>query len=173
MKLINFFKIFCMKWVSFYCRWQEEPSILISMLLLCVFCTTVCSQHLFGLPLRMDGMHRTQFDHSHSDLLSLVIWSCVLWPSDHVKCAQNAAARIGANIPVNKSENPTMCEFLLSHVVNGGTIPKGTQLRNQLLGVYAWFASLINWDIKNFCLKNKAQYCTICIIRALFGILGA
>ena len=29
-----------------------------------------------------------------------------------------------------------MCEFLLSHVVNGGATPKGTQLRNQLLDVY-------------------------------------
>ena len=29
-----------------------------------------------------------------------------------------------------------MCEFLLSHVVNGGPTPKGTQLRNQLLDVY-------------------------------------
>ena len=92
MKLINFFKIFCMKWVSFYCRWQEEPAILISMLLHCVFCTTVCSQHLFGLPLRMDGMHRTQFDHLHLDLLSLVIWSCMLWPSDHMKHAQQQHA---------------------------------------------------------------------------------
>ena len=165
MKLINFFKIFCMKWVSFYCRWQEEPAILISMLLHCVFCTTVhvCSQHLFGLPLRMDGMHRTQFDHLHLDLLLLIIWSHVLWPSDHVKHAQNTAARIGANILVNKSENPTMREFLLSRVVNGGAIPRGTQIRDQLLD--AWF--------KNFCLKNIAQYCAIRIIRALFGIFGA
>ena len=33
----------------------------------------VCSQHLFGLPLRMNEMHRTQFDHTHFDLLPLVI----------------------------------------------------------------------------------------------------
>ena len=33
----------------------------------------VCSQHSFGLPLRMNGMHRTQFDHARLDLLSLVI----------------------------------------------------------------------------------------------------
>ena len=31
----------------------------------------VCSQHLFGL--RMNGIKRTQFDHSHLDLLSLGI----------------------------------------------------------------------------------------------------
>ena len=41
----------------------------------------VCSQHSFGLTLRMSGMHRTQFDHSPLDLLSLAIWSRVFWPS--------------------------------------------------------------------------------------------
>ena len=41
-----------------------------------------------------------------------------------------------ANIPLNKSENPTMREFLLSFVVNGGTIPKGTQHRDHLLDGY-------------------------------------
>ena len=41
-----------------------------------------------------------------------------------------------ANIPLNKSENPIMREFLLSHVVNGGAIPKGTQLQDHLLDVY-------------------------------------
>ena len=64
----------------------------------------VCSQHSFGLalnlvprvfglsdqkarrlwvrdwlPLRMNGMHRTQFDHAPLDLLSLVISSRVFW----------------------------------------------------------------------------------------------
>ena len=33
----------------------------------------VCSQHLIGLPLRVNGMHRTLFDHAHFDLLPLVI----------------------------------------------------------------------------------------------------
>ena len=33
----------------------------------------VCRQLSFGLPLRMNGMHRTQFDHVRLDLLSLVI----------------------------------------------------------------------------------------------------
>ena len=37
----------------------------------------VCSQLSFGLPLRMNGMHRTQFDHVRLDLLSLVILSRV------------------------------------------------------------------------------------------------
>ena len=33
----------------------------------------VCSQHLFGLPLRMNRMHRMQFDLKRLDLQSLVI----------------------------------------------------------------------------------------------------
>ena len=37
----------------------------------------VCSQHSFGLPLWINEMHRTQFDHACLDLLSLVIWSRV------------------------------------------------------------------------------------------------
>ena len=40
----------------------------------------VWSQHSFGPPLRMNGMHRTHFDHACLDLLSLVIWSRVFWP---------------------------------------------------------------------------------------------
>ena len=32
-----------------------------------------CSQHSFGLPLRMNGMLKTQFDHARFDLLPLVI----------------------------------------------------------------------------------------------------
>ena len=38
-----------------------------------------CSQHSFGLPLRLNGMHITQFDHARLDLLSHVIWSLVFW----------------------------------------------------------------------------------------------
>ena len=41
----------------------------------------VCSQHSCGLPLRMSWMHWTQFDHTHWDLLSLVIWSHLFWLS--------------------------------------------------------------------------------------------
>ena len=39
-----------------------------------------CSQHSFGIPLRMYGMHKTHFDHACLDLLSLVFW-CVFWLS--------------------------------------------------------------------------------------------
>jgi len=41
----------------------------------------LCSQHSFVPPLRMNGMHKMQFDHTRFDLLPLVIWSCVFWPS--------------------------------------------------------------------------------------------
>ena len=41
----------------------------------------VCSQHLFGIPLRMNGIHITQFDHARLDLQPLIIWSHVFWPS--------------------------------------------------------------------------------------------
>ena len=52
----------------------------------------VCSKLLFGLPLRMYGMHRTYFDHTCLDLLSLVIWSCMFWPSFcHMKLMQSTA----------------------------------------------------------------------------------
>ena len=50
----------------------------------------VCRQHPFGLLLRMNGMHITQFDHARLDLLSLVIWSRVFWPL-HVKLKQSTA----------------------------------------------------------------------------------
>ena len=41
----------------------------------------VCSQHLFAFPLRMNWMYIIPFDHARLDLLSLVIWSCMFWPS--------------------------------------------------------------------------------------------
>ena len=41
----------------------------------------VCSQHSFGLPIRMNGMHRTHSNHTRLDFLSLVIWSSIFWPS--------------------------------------------------------------------------------------------
>ena len=54
----------------------------------------VCDQHSFGFPLRMNGMHRTQFDHARFDLLPLVIWSLVFSPS--VTCATCATHSVGA-----------------------------------------------------------------------------
>ena len=39
----------------------------------------VCSQLSFGLPLRMNGMHRTQFDHACFDLLSRETYAKHTW----------------------------------------------------------------------------------------------
>ena len=44
----------------------------------------VCNQHSFGLPLEC-----TQFDHTHLDLPSLAIWSCVVLTVCHVKLTQS------------------------------------------------------------------------------------
>ena len=44
-------------------------------------CHYLCVACMFGLPLRMNGMHRMQFHHACFDLPPLVIWSCVFWPS--------------------------------------------------------------------------------------------
>ena len=57
------------------CRQQEEPAILIFRLLLHMHRMYVASINLFGLPLKMNGMHRTQFDRLCLDFLSLIIWS--------------------------------------------------------------------------------------------------
>ena len=58
--------------VVIYCGGQEEPTILISSLLLPMRHMYVAA-HSFGLQLRKNGMYRTQFDHACLDLLSLVI----------------------------------------------------------------------------------------------------
>ena len=62
--------------LGFFCRQQEEPTILICRLLLCM-CGMYVAQHSFGLPVRMNATYRTQFDHVGLDLLSLIIWSRV------------------------------------------------------------------------------------------------
>ena len=53
------------------CGRQEEPAIVISRLLLRMRHMYVDSSCLFGLPLRMNGMHRTQHDHARLDLLAI------------------------------------------------------------------------------------------------------
>ena len=73
---------------------QEEPAILhvISGLLLHMCHMYVCSQHPFGLPLRMNGMRKTQFNHRCFDLLSCetcteyTIGAKAFWPSIVVAC---------------------------------------------------------------------------------------
>ena len=62
--------VIVVKSIAGYCGRQEEPAILISRLQVDItHASHVCSQHLFGLPLRMNGMHRTQFDHARLDII--------------------------------------------------------------------------------------------------------
>ena len=58
-------------------RWAHNPNFQVVF----THASHVCSQHSFGLPLRMYGMYRTHFDHARLDLLPLVIRSRVFWPS--------------------------------------------------------------------------------------------
>ena len=41
-----------------------------------------------------------------------------------------------ANIPLHKSDNPIMRKFFDTQVVNGGAIPKASQLRDYLFDVF-------------------------------------
>ena len=43
------------------------------LLLYITLASHVVSQHSFGIPVRMYGMHRNQFDHARLELSSLVI----------------------------------------------------------------------------------------------------
>ena len=53
----------------------------------------VCSQHLFGLPLKMNGMHKTQYDHARFDVLPLVLsYSCF----DHLSSETCTKHNVGA-----------------------------------------------------------------------------
>ena len=77
----------------------------------------VCDQHSFGFPLRMNGMHRTQFDHARFDLLPLVIWSRVFSPS--VTCATCATHSVGAkafgpSIVVSRAAYPLVITSLFN-----------------------------------------------------------
>ena len=66
---------------------QEEPAVLISRFLLRMRRMYVASIS-FGLPLRMNGMPKSQFAHKRIGLLRLVIWSRLFWPA--VKTPRNS-----------------------------------------------------------------------------------
>ena len=51
----------------------------------------VCSQHSFGLPLRMNGMHMTQFDHARLDLSTARNLIMHVLTICHVKLTQSTA----------------------------------------------------------------------------------
>ena len=65
-------------------------------------------------------------------------------------CQQWIKVCTAANIPLHKSDNPLMREFLQSRVVNGGAIPKCSQLRDYyLLDVYQAEKADLKEIIKN------------------------
>ena len=51
----------------------------------------VRSQHSFALPLSMNGMHKTQFDHGHLDLLLSSNLNTRVLTICHVKLMQSTA----------------------------------------------------------------------------------
>ena len=54
----------------------------------------VCNQHSFGLPLRMNGMYRTQFDHARMDPLPFVKLIRRILTICHVKRTQSTALEL-------------------------------------------------------------------------------
>ena len=50
--------------VRIYCRRQEEPAIFNNLQVVIKHALHVCSKQWFGLPLRMNGMHRTQWSQA-------------------------------------------------------------------------------------------------------------
>ena len=53
--------------------WLKNVSVRFASRFAITHASHVCSQHSFGLPLRKNGMHRTQFEHARFKLLFLVI----------------------------------------------------------------------------------------------------
>ena len=83
----------------------------------------VCSQHSFGLPLQMNEMYKTQFDHVCLDLLSHVIWSRVFWISDTWNlrkaqwCRESVALCYLWLLQVYNNKKQQMCFFVIANYV--------------------------------------------------------
>ena len=76
----------------------------------------VCSQHSFGLPLRMNGMYKTQFDHARLwTLVPLVIWSGLFWLSVtwNLRKAQRAIRRFFFFFSKQKGKKDTRLQVTL------------------------------------------------------------
>ena len=111
----------------------------------------VCSRHLFGLPLRMYGMHRTRFDHESPpstphDLIMCVLSIC------HVKHGETYAKHSnGAKSLLDlQSLSPALSNFWLLLVI---TITKSV--------IFQAFLKLKTQEIPSFFLlavKKKAIY---------------
>ena len=83
----------------------------------------VCSQHSFGLPLQMNEMHKTQFDHVFLNLLSPLIWSHVFWISDtwNLRKAQRWRESVALCdlwlLQVYNNKKQQMCVFVIGNYV--------------------------------------------------------
>ena len=74
----------------------------------------VCSQHLFGPPLRMNRIYRTQFEHARFNLLSLNLITHV-WTISHEKPTQSTHCT-GAKTFDLRSSSPTLLNLWILHV---------------------------------------------------------
>ena len=97
----------------------------------------VCSQYSFGLLLRMNGMHKTQFDHAHFDLIPLIIWSRVFWQS--VRWNLRKAQRWSKSVWTSDRCRPHSLTF-------GHTSPKNRPFCTKLgIAVHEWKHSTPSW----------------------------
>ena len=74
----------------------------------------VCGQHSFGLPLRMNGMHKTQFDHARFDFLPRVIWSRMFQPSVKWNLCKSTVLEQKCFFHLDlRSSSPALCNLWL------------------------------------------------------------
>ena len=74
----------------------------------------VCSQHLFGPPLRMNRIYRTQFEHARFNLLPLNLITHV-WTICHEKPTQSTHCTGAKTFDLGPS-SPTLLNLWLLHV---------------------------------------------------------
>ena len=94
----------------FCCGRQEQPA----KSLVITHASHVCSQHLFGPPLRMNRIYRTQFEHARFNLLPLNLITHV-WTICHKKPTQSTHCT-GAKTFDLGSSSPTLLNLWLLHV---------------------------------------------------------
>ena len=85
-----------------------------NLLFVIMHASHVCSQHLFGPPLRMNRIYRTQFEHARFNLLSLNLITHV-WTISHEKPTQSTLCT-GAKTFDLGSSSPTLLNLWILHV---------------------------------------------------------
>ena len=105
---------------GFLIQWQQiffvvgDKSSPQNLLFVITHASHVCSQHLFGPPLRMNGTYRTQFEHTHSNLLPLNLMTHV-WTICHEKPTQSTHCTVAKTFDLGSS-SPTLLNHWLLHV---------------------------------------------------------